>query len=64
MAELDSPFTNANDEFLVPTNRIDRARLVIISLCGGLGAVAKQASRDPKMIRVIERDRGRDAIPK
>ncbi len=63
MAELDSPFANANDEVLVPTNGIDRARLVVISLGGDLGAVAEQASRDPKMIWIIDRDRGRHAIP-
>jgi len=63
MAELDSPFTNANDEFLVPTNRIDRARLVVIPLCGAKVSVAKQASSNPEMVGIVLGDRGGDAIP-
>jgi hypothetical protein len=59
---LDSPSTNANDELLVAADRIDRTRLIIILLCSGLVAVAKQASSDPKMIGIIDRNRGSHAI--
>ena len=62
MGESFGLYRAGDDAGLMPADRIDRTRQIIIPLCGGLVAVAKQTSSDPKMIGIIGRDRGGHAI--
>ena len=64
IAGAEHAITSRQKEFLHETARFDTARLVVIAFCCRSGAMTEQTGRDPDMRRVVDRDAGRDAIPK